>query len=238
MKKLLVTILMFLTLVAIQKSPSVQAQEVGVWDILFEEATHGFLMNEISHTLIKLHLLIAEKDIEMADYEGDVLTSIRKLEELTKTDVISLLNLSVNKQETLIKYLNECDQELQKWGAISAYMTQEMNILKWDMQSCLTDKNISDKAYFDAIDRYDQKIMEASLKESISYETCASENRIQYNAKASIAGKLVFYLGVLQNKYNILFAKQDILAKNFEVFRDNILPDLNQIDQLLQQYKF
>ena len=71
-------------------------------------------MNEISHTLIKLHLLIAEKDIEMADYEGDVLTSIRKLEELTKTDVISLLNLSVNKQETLIKYLNECDQELQK----------------------------------------------------------------------------------------------------------------------------
>ena len=64
------------------------------------------------------------------------------------------------------------------------------------------------------------------------------ENRIQYNAKASIAEKLVFYLGLLQKKYDVLFAKQEILAKNFEIFRDNILPDLNQINQLLQQYKF
>jgi len=43
---------------------------------------------------------------------------------------------------------------------------------------------------------------------------------------------------VLQKKYDVLFAKQEILAKNFEVFRDNILPDLNEIDQLLKQYKF
>jgi len=73
-------------------------------------------------------------------------------------------------------------------------MKKEMKILKSDMESCLTDKNISDKAYFDAIDRYDQNIMEVSIVESITYENCASENRIQYNAKTSIARKLVFYL--------------------------------------------
>jgi len=43
---------------------------------------------------------------------------------------------------------------------------------------------------------------------------------------------------LLQKKYDVLFAKQDILAKNFEIFRDDILPDLNEIDQLLQHYKF
>jgi hypothetical protein len=117
-------------------------------------------------------------------------------------------------------------------------MKQEMEIMKGDMQSCLAEKSISDKAYFDAIDRYDQNIMEKSLAESITYESCATENRIQYNAKTSIAQKLVFYLGLLQKKYDILFTKQDILAKNFEIFRDNILPDLNEIDQLFQQYKF
>ena len=106
------------------------------------------------------------------------------------------------------------------------------------MEACLVDKNISDKAYFDAVERYDQNIMEVSLNESITYETCATENRIQYNAKTSIAQKLVFYLGLLQKKYDLLFAKQEILAQNFEVFRDKILPDLNQIDDLLTQYKF
>jgi hypothetical protein len=80
--------------------------------------------------------------------------------------------------------------------------------------------------------------MEASLNESIQHETCATENRIQYNAKTSIARKLVFYLGLLQKKYDVLFAKQDIVAQNFQIFRDKILPDLNQIDALLQQYKF
>ena len=69
-----------------------------------------------------------------------------------------------------------------------------MDILKLDMEACITDKGISDKAYFDAIDRYDQNIMDVSLNDSIKYENCAVENRIQYNAKTSVARKLVFYL--------------------------------------------
>jgi len=62
------------------------------------------------------------------------------------------------------------------------------------MEACLVDKNVSDKVYFDAVERYDQSMMEVSLNESIIHETCATEKRIQYNAKTSIAQKLVFYL--------------------------------------------
>lgn len=241
MKKAIITVFMLMVIIAFQ-SP-LKAQEAGLVDVLFEENTteiveYGFLMNELSYAILKLHLIVAEKNIETANYEGESLATIKRLEELTKTDVIEVLNLSINKQEALAKYLTDCDQELQKGDTISAYMKQEMEILKSDMESCLVDKNISDKAYFDAIDRYDQNIMESSLTESIVYENCASENRIQYNAKTSIARKMVFYLGLLQKKYDVLFAKQDILAKNFEIFRDDILPDLNEIDQLLQQYKF
>jgi len=230
-------------MIGITVQSPLKAQEAWLVDVLFEENTteiveHGFFMNELSYVILKLHLTVAGKDIETANYEGESLATIKRLEELTKTDVIEVLNLSIDKQEALAKYLTECNQELQKWDAISAYMKKEMKILKSDMESCLTDKNISDKAYFDAIDRYDQNIMEVSIVESITYENCASENRIQYNAKTSIARKLVFYLWLLQKKYDVLFAKQDILAKNFEIFRDDILPDLNEIDQLLQHYKF
>lgn len=115
-------------------------------------------------------------------------------------------------------------------------MKQEMAILKDDMQSCINQKDLSDKQYFDALGNYDQKIMETSLNESIGFEKCATENRIQYNAKVSLAQKLVYYLGLLQKKYDVLSQKQDMITKNFEIFRDEILPDLNKIDELLKQY--
>lgn len=220
-----------------------QAQEIWLLDIVFEKNTQNtleqwFFMNEISYNIVKLHLNIAGRNIETGDYGWETLNTIKRLEELTKTDVIEVLNISTNKEEALTKYLNDCFEELQKWDTIAAYMKQESEILKWDMQSCLIEKSISDKSYFDAINRYDQNIMDTSLTDSLKYERCVTENRIQYNAKIGIAQKLVFYLWILQKKHDVLLAKQEILAKNFEIFRDNILPDLNEIDQLLKQYKF
>lgn len=241
MKKIILAALLLMSAVAFQSAS--QAQEVGVGDIVFEEQNpqrveHGFLINELSYTAIKLHMLIAGKDIATINYQGETLETIKRLEELTKTDIITTLDLAKDKEAALTKYLTDCDQELQKGDTISAWLKQEMQMLKSDMDNCLKDKDISDKAYFDAIDRYDQSIMDVSLAESITYEKCATENRIQYNAKIGVERKLVFYLGLLQQKYDVLFQKQDILAKNFTIFRDDILPDLNQIDDLLKQYNF
>lgn len=237
---------MLLIIVALQNDTQiqkVQAQDIGLGDVIFEETTtetqvNSFFMDELGYIAIKLHLILAQKDIEIVSYEGDVLTTIKKLEELTKTDIIELLNLSTNKEEALARYLSDTNRELQKWDIISTYIRQEMGILKWDMESCLIEKDISDRAYFDAIERYDQDIMETSLEDSIRYENCVATNRIQYNAKIWILNKLIFYLGLLQKKYDVLFVKQDIVTQNFKIFRDNILSDLEQIDTLLQQYTF
>ena len=215
--------------------------EVGLGQVIFEQpattADQPFLPNELSYNIVAIHLGIAWKNSEAINYEGDVLATIKKLEELVKTDIIQLLSLATDKGKSLTAYLTDCDQALQKGDSISVYMKQEMDILKSDMDSCIVDKNIADKDYFDAINRYDQKIMQDALMSSIKYETCAWENRIQYNAKLDIATKLVFYLGVLQKKYDVLFKKQDILAQNFQIFSDGILPDLNEIDQILKQYQ-
>ncbi len=108
---------MIITLISFQKTYKAQAQEVGLGDVIFEEATplaNNILMNELSYNVIKLHLTIAEKNIETANYEGETLATIKKLEELTKTDIIEVLNISVNKQDALAKYLNESSQTLEK----------------------------------------------------------------------------------------------------------------------------
>ena len=225
----------------IQHSPkAAEVEEPWLKTILFEkqaeDITHGFTTSELWYTLIKLHTLAAEKDIITINYQWEELKIIKKIEELTKNNIIQLLDLAPDKQIALSEYLKASYETLNKWDTIAAYMRQEMVIFEWEMQACITDKQISDKMYFDAMNMYDQEIMEISLSESIKYERCASEKRIQYNAKASMMNKLVFYLWLLQKKYDILFAKQEILAKNFEIFRDNILPDLNEINALLQQY--
>ncbi|SRR5574344_1000508 len=241
MKKIILTTLILASVIAFQ--PTSQAQETGIGDVIFEKQSpermgHGLLINDLSYTAIKLHLLMAGKDFQMINYQGEVLETIKQLEKLTKTDVIATLDIAQDKEEALARYLNDCEEKLQKGDTTSTYLKQEMNILKSDMEACIKDKEISDKSYFEAIDKYDQKIMDISVTDSIKYEQCAIENRIQYNAKTSIAKKLVFYLGLLQKKYDILFEKQDILTKNFSVFKDNILPDLNEIDDLLKQYDF
>lgn len=117
MKKIILAILVLISIIAFQSTSL--AEDVGVSDIVFEEETtqsveHGFLINELSYTIIKLHLTLAGKNIETVNYQGETLATIKRLEELTKTDVVALLNLSINKEEVLAKYLTECDQELQK----------------------------------------------------------------------------------------------------------------------------
>lgn len=241
MKKIILTALILISIILFQ-SPS-QAQEEGLGDVIIEDQTpnlteHGFLINELSYTAIKLHLLIAGKDLQTINYQGEALETIKNLEVLTKTNVITLLDLAKNKETALTQYLTTCEQGLQKGEMLSSYIKQETNIIKGDMEACIKDKEISDKAYFDAIDRYDQKSMNTAVSDSIKYEQCATKKRIEYNAKATVAKKLVFYMGLLQKKYDVLFEKKDILAKNFEIFRDNILPDLNDIDDLLKQYDF
>lgn len=198
MKKIILTAIVAITMIAFQQTS--QAEDVGIGEVIFEEPTltesveHGFFMNEIGYEIIKIHMLIAQKDLETIDYEGEALKTIKTLEDLTKTDIIELLNLSIDKEETLTDYLVACDQNLQKGDAISSYIQQEMVLLKADMESCIKEKNLSNTTYFQAIDVYDQATMDVSHSDAVKYETCVVENRIEYNVQASIVRKMVFYL--------------------------------------------
>lgn len=242
-KKICIALSIVVGIFMIQHSPHAEKiEEVGLNTILFEQKPeqniHGFSTSNISYTLIQLHTRAAWKDSFNINYQWEELEIIKNIEELTKANVITLLDLAPNKQVALSAYLQASYKALNKWDVMSAYMRQEMEMIKIDMQACIIDKKISDKLYFEAMNIYDQKTMDMALKDSIHHEKCVSEKKIQHNAKTSIVNKLVFYLWLLQKKYDLLFAKQEVLAKNFEVFRDNILPDLNEIRTVLQQYDF
>ena len=240
-KKISMILIILISICTIQYPlQAAEIEEPGLKTILFEKETkiinHKSTTSELWYTLIKLHTIATKKDIITINYQWEELEIIKRIEELTKIDIIQLLNLASDKQIALSEYLQNSYKELNKWDTMAAYMKQEMETIKIERQECIIDKQISDKMYVDAINVYDQKTMELSLNESILYEICASEKKIQYNSRLNILKKLVFYLWILQKKYDILFDKQEILAKNFKIFRDNILPDLNEINTLIQQY--
>jgi len=118
MNKIMIVILVSAILLAC-KSSETQAQEVEVGDIIFGEATTSivgkdFLMNELSYNITTLHIHIAGKNMGTGNDESEALSTTKKLEELTKTDIIETLTISENKQEALAKYLSDSYQQLQK----------------------------------------------------------------------------------------------------------------------------
>lgn len=223
---------------------SAYANTIGIWDIIIQDTPQQQAQQEqaLVHTagymLLLLHSNIANRALENDAVKNDALLSIQKLEELTKTDIIHTIDIASDKEDALVQYLTACDQEIQRGDIIATYIKQEMLMYKENMESCMRDKDISDQTYFDAVALYDQHIMDNAITSSIGYEKCVAENRIQYNAKITIIKKIVFYLGLLQKKYEILSNKQEILAKNYDIFRDKILPELNELDEFLNQYRF
>lgn len=119
-----------------------------------------------------------------------------------------------------------------------SFLKQELSLLQLDMKACLVDKTIADKAYFDSVNTYDQSGSQQAVRASIASDTCASENRIQSNAKTYLLDKVVFFTSILQQKYNLLFNEQDTLINHFDVMSDAMLQKLNLINETLKSYQF
>jgi hypothetical protein len=194
------------------------------------------MLNNLSFEAIKIHLNLAEI-VSDINPEDDVLVTLKATEEFVKTDIIEALSLSDNKQAALQEYLTQAQEYLEKGMSIITFMGQELSLIKLDMNSCAIDKTNTDKLYFDSVNNYDQKNSEQALQESIKNDACASQKRIQYNAKVYLLDKLTFYQGLLQEKYDLISAKQDILISHFDVINDNVLVQLQTINDTLKQYQ-
>lgn len=75
MKKAITIALICFTIMGFKSSSSLQAnaqdmtEEIGLGDVIYdsqtpEDISHGFLMNEISYDMIRLHMKVAGMEIE------------------------------------------------------------------------------------------------------------------------------------------------------------------------------
>lgn len=224
---------------------AVSAQTVSVDTIIYQDGSAAvnaqnmqtILPNNIAFETIKIHLRLANQTNDI-NPEEDSLATLKQLQELTQTDVIEWLSMATDKQKMLSDYLGQSNIALEKWDTLISFLKQELALLQLDMKACLVDKTIADKAYFDSVNSYDQSGSQQAIQTSIANDTCASENRIQLNAKTYLLNKIVFFTSVLQQKYNLLFKEQDTLISHFNVISDTMLQKLNTINETLKSYQF
>lgn len=219
------------------------AQDIGINDVIYQEPSQQesiqsptiTLVNNISFELIKKHLTIAGI-VENITPSDEALTVIKGLEDLLKTEIIQALSFSEDKQNTLTTYLTQCNEYLEKWANIIMSLQQELALTKLDMNACQVDKNIADKSYFQWVNNYDDLTAQEALTQSIQSDKCATENRIQYNAKTYLLQKAVFFESLLQERYDLLYNEQNLLVNHFDVISDTLIAKLNLINETLQKY--
>lgn len=153
------------------------------------------------------------------------------------TDIITLLDISKNKKETLDRYLSESNNTIEKSDYFKDNLELEIedNISRFEW--CSKEKSSSDKDYFQALERQDAIIMDTSIYQSKKADECISKNRIDANSKKALLSKIIFFSSILEEKYNFLYTKQDMIINNFQIIKTDIAGELAQITEILNQYQ-
>lgn len=194
-----------------------------------------FLQNdEISLVLVWLHRWISVENIDNV-YINDEwsLWLLKKMKNYSEMSIVSMLEFSAMKEVVLDKYLSEISNILKiSWFMIND-IKQNILLLESKMDSCLNDKKLYDKQFFDAIELYDQKYMEESLSKSIESQKCASENRIKMNADIVVFDSLVYYSTFLKKKYDYVLSQRDLIIRNFDFIKNGMLDEIVQTKRVL-----
>jgi len=101
------------------------------------------------------------------------------------------------------------------------------------MNNCLNDKKLYDKQFLESIRLYDQLYMEDSIAKSIEAQKCASENRINMNAKKILFDRINYHYESLKRKYEYLLSSKHLIINNFDLIKNNNLDELVRIREIL-----
>lgn len=73
------------------------------------------------------------------------------------SDIVSLLDQAVDKSVIVSDYLSDTRVLLDRVSTQSEYTSVRLALLTDSMQECLTDKDIADRSFFDAINANDDE---------------------------------------------------------------------------------
>lgn len=166
----------------------------------------------------------------------NTLSTLNELRYLYEIDIITLLDLSKDKNEALINYLFESEKAIAKSEYLIYDIESKIKTSRANLEECSKEKKQSDKGYFEALEKQDTITMQSTLETSKNSDVCISRNRIDINANQIILNRIKTLREILLEKYKFLKKEQYIIKDNFEIIKTNLAEELYQITKILNQY--
>ena len=174
---------------------------------------------------------------DIADKQGEGLLSLaQEIHGSIVSDIVAVLDQSPNKSEVIQIYLASSDDLLFRGYAELDRAALRIGVFRSLMESCLIDKNLADNLFFDAVNNNDDAQAESALEDSLRASTCSTDYRVQLNALQAQYDKLLFYVTILQDKYNYIDAHKDNIEQYYFVLKPELLLNLTAIASQLQSF--
>lgn len=223
---------------------SIYGENIWVGEIIYapqqesqSTETNTIDLHALSMYSIHQHFILSHITQDIPQ-QGSILAHLQAVDLLLQTNILQNMEISNDKPSTLQEYLQECEWAIASSEQDILYLQQILPLLKIDLNICVSNKTLADNQYFKSINAYNVLESDLALQQSIQDDQCASEKRIQYNAKSYLLSKLMFYTSTLQSKTKLLSDEQDMIINHLDSIKTDILQKLTTIDMMLKAYTF
>lgn len=187
-------------------------------------------------TVANLKLWLWEYSAQL--YFAKALEYIISADVLIQSDTIQLLEDAVNKSAILEAHIKQMELLLQNIQDISASLDEVYNENQVQAQQCQQDKTLWDNNFFQGLKQNEQDLMNDGLDTSLENWPCYEKYRITANAYHYLNDKLKYYMNILQTKHDLILNNQELILKNFTLFKDSQLETLIKIRDSINSYNF
>ena len=216
-----------------------RVQQIIYEDVVEEEKVSYISPVSFWYSLYSMHIFLANEyqSINLVSSSYQYVDLIFSLRDLISYNIIDLLEFELDKSSAMDLYVSKLDLCLLESDIILTNIREEMSLLDYSLQSCLSQKEISDKQYLDSINSpYQQIFLQESIDDSKKYAQCVSDARIEYNAKKILLDKIVAYRWILKIKYDYLSKNKEDIVKYYNLIKSDVLEDLLMIKRMLEKY--
>lgn len=166
----------------------------------------------------------------------DSISEIKSSENIANIDIIWLLESSPNKIVVYESHYNQVQNQIDIMNNLLDSVKEIVDEKKVESQSCETLKTNSDTQFFMWVKNNDIDILVDWLEWSLESWPCYIENRIKSRAYAIVYNKMVFYRNILERKHDLLMNNQDQILQNYQLFKNNVLSELQDINSQIIDY--
>ncbi|AHB41293.1 hypothetical protein P148_SR1C00001G0500 [candidate division SR1 bacterium RAAC1_SR1_1] len=214
-----------------------RVQEV-IYDPIAQEEQEAFSSPlALGFNLYRMHMILAHGSTSDLSSSYEYARLILSLKDITTYNILELLEFEIDKKTVMDDYVSRLDTYLLESDMALSTIKEEMSLLDYSMKHCLSQKIISDKQYLDAVQSpYQQILLQEAIDHSKEYAKCASDAKIDYNAKKVLADKIAAYSSILKIKYDYLSSHNDDIVENYDLMKNDVLERLILIKHMLEKY--